>query len=80
MFRQLQEDILQRLLGDPQLADIDAIRHQAPVDPRGLGGLDGKTEDAIPNLDLAREQQGLKQALCLINWRGAHQQRAATTA
>ena len=67
MLRQLQEDILQRLLRDPQLAHINAVRHQSAVERRGLGGIDGKTEDAISNLDLAGEEQRLKHALCLID-------------
>src|SRR5437868_14533936 len=63
LLRQLQEHILQRLLGDAQFAYIHAARYQAPIDRSSLGGIDRKTEDAIPNLDLARLQQGLEQAL-----------------
>src|SRR4030081_1687472 len=75
VLRQWQEDVFERLLGDAQLADIDPIGDEKPVDRCRLRGVDRQDEGAAIDPDLLRFENGLEQAASTVQRRGPDEKR-----
>jgi hypothetical protein len=64
------------LLGDPQLADVDAVGDQPPVDRRRLRRVDGEEQGVALDTYLLRSEKRLDQAPSLLQRRGPDEKRA----
>src|ERR1700730_16736904 len=77
---QLQEEVCERLLRETQLADVDPIGHQPPVDRRCLRWVNGQNEGVTVDPDLLWFAPGLEHAASLVQRGGPDEKRAPAAA